>query len=160
MRLLLTLLAGLLAPAALCQSFQGLGALSAPTPRSGARGVSADGSVVVGYSARTSGNEAFRWTAEDGMVGLGDFPGGTFFSEASGVSGDGAVVVGRGRDADDGEDDAFRWTAETGLVPPAISSAAGPAAAPSRPPPTGPSSSAAASAPTASKRSGGPTVAA
>ena len=38
-------------------------------------------------------NEAFRWTAETGLVSLGLLPGDTF-SEARGVSADGAVVVG------------------------------------------------------------------
>src|ERR1017187_6758342 len=40
---------------------------------SSASGVSADGSVVVGTIAS---NQAFRWTAGSGMVGLGYLPGG------------------------------------------------------------------------------------
>ena len=40
-----------------------------------AHDVSADGSIVVGNSLS---REAFLWTKEDGMVGLGDLPGGSF----------------------------------------------------------------------------------
>ena len=50
----------------------GLGFLSKATlyQRSNAEGVSADGSVVVGYSKNADGaNEAFRWTSGGGMVG-------------------------------------------------------------------------------------------
>jgi probable HAF family extracellular repeat protein len=43
-------------------------------------GVSADGSVIVGPSDSASGYEAFRWTSDGGMVGLGDLPGGWFQS--------------------------------------------------------------------------------
>lgn len=46
--------------------------------------VSANGRVVVGVSQSASGPQAFRWTAETGMVGLGDLPGGGFGSEAAG----------------------------------------------------------------------------
>jgi hypothetical protein len=42
--------------------------------------------------------EAFRWTAESGMVGLGDLPDGQVLSNALGVSADGSVVVGRNVD--------------------------------------------------------------
>lgn len=80
-----------------------------------ARGVSADSSVVVGYSDLASGKgEAFRWTSEDDMVGLGDLEGGNIFSEASDVSADGSVVVGRSESASG--DEAFRWTSEHGMV--------------------------------------------
>ena len=73
----------------------GLGDLAGGELRSGAYGVSADGSVVVGLAAhRASGFEAFRWTSGGGMVGLGDLPGGSFSSDADGVSADGSVVVG------------------------------------------------------------------
>ena len=75
-------------------SFEGLGDLPGGGFSSQARGVSADGSVVVGRSNSTSGDEAFRW--QDGkMTGLGDLPGGTFSSYAFDVSANGAVVVGR-----------------------------------------------------------------
>jgi probable HAF family extracellular repeat protein len=77
---------------------------------SGARGVSADGSVVVG----ASGGRAFRWTAAGGMRDLGTLPGYEYGSYASGVSADGAVVVGRAENAS-GQLRAIRWTAETGM---------------------------------------------
>jgi probable HAF family extracellular repeat protein len=71
-------------------------------------GVSADGSVVVGWSYNTAGDgRAFRWTASGGMQDLGTLGG--CCSKAYGVSADGAVVVGSsgGR--------AFRWTASDGM---------------------------------------------
>ena len=48
-----------------------------------AEAVSADGSTVVGRLGRPGWSEAFRWTSETGMVGLGDLPGGAVM----GVSG-------------------------------------------------------------------------
>ena len=78
-------------------------------------GVSADGSVIVGRGYSSSGPEAFRWTTDEGMIGLGDLPGGDeFVSRARAVSGDGTVIVGRGR-SDNGQE-AMYWTAETGMV--------------------------------------------
>jgi probable HAF family extracellular repeat protein len=76
--------------------------------------VSADGSVVVGFSTSDSGLEAFRWTQAGGMVGLGSLPASAFTSGAEDVSADGAVVVGVSRSGTGFE--AFRWTAETGMV--------------------------------------------
>lgn len=38
--------------------------------------------------------EAYRWTKNGGMVGLGDLPGGAFNSQALGVSGNGSVIIG------------------------------------------------------------------
>jgi probable HAF family extracellular repeat protein len=84
---------------------------------SSASGVSADGSVVVGSSTSASGKEAFRWTSEDGMVGLGFLSpvGDDYYSNASGVSADGMVVVGETRHSYF-EDEAFRWTSDGGIV--------------------------------------------
>ena len=79
---------------------------------SGASGVSADGSVVVGGAASDRGDQhAFRWTALGGMEDLGTFGG--YWSGASGVSADGSVVVGWIRDASGYR--AFRWTASGGM---------------------------------------------
>src|SRR5450830_1297939 len=80
--------------------------------KSYAYGVSADGSVVVGYgnSSTTGGDEAFRWTSAGGMVGLGHLSNG-FQSRAASVNADGTVVVGDG-----GDGSAFRWTASGGMV--------------------------------------------
>ena len=76
--------------------------------------ISADGSVVVGWSFSASGQEAFRWTQGGGMVGLGDLPGGKYKSSASAVSADGLVVVGWSNSPSGRE--AFRWTREDGMV--------------------------------------------
>ena len=78
----------------------GLGDLAGGLLLSAALAVTPDGSVVVGDSTSASGNEAFRWTAEGGMVGLGDLTGGDFFSRANAVSADGSIVVGESVVAD------------------------------------------------------------
>jgi probable HAF family extracellular repeat protein len=81
-----------------------------------ARGVSSDGSVVVGYSSNVSfAPEAFRWTSS-GMVGLGDLPGGAFNSQAAGVSGDGSTAVGLASTAPSPYNTSFKWTPSGGLV--------------------------------------------
>jgi probable HAF family extracellular repeat protein len=84
----------------------GLGDLAGGATESRAFAASADGSVIVGYSASTSGPEAFRWTATS-MVGLGDLAGGIFNSSASGVSADGTQVSGYASGAAGIE--GFRW---------------------------------------------------
>ena len=58
---------------------------------SAATAVSPDGRVVVGQNA----SELFRWTAEEGMVLLGDLPCDRSFNPAD-LSGDGSIVVGNG----------------------------------------------------------------
>lgn len=89
-----------------------------------ARGVSQDGSVVVGQSAAatfapdgtfvSAGDEqAFRWTQADGMAGLGKLAGAAF-SRAYGVSGDGSTVV--GASGTGAVYEAFRWTQATGMT--------------------------------------------
>ena len=63
----------------------------------GAAGVSADGSAVVGNTIGPSGARAFRWTSGDGMVDLGALAidqDGFGWSEGFGISADGSVVVG------------------------------------------------------------------
>lgn len=84
---------------------------------SGATGIAADGSVIVGWSGTTqfSNTKAFRWTASVGMVSLGtvgtDANGG-----ASGISQNGAVIVGWSGNSFGGSNSrAFRWTAGTGM---------------------------------------------
>ena len=75
--------------------FRGLGFVpggSSSTPR----GISANGAIVVGQSWVSDHYEAYRWSAETGMVSLGDLPGGLVDSMASAVSADGSIVVGRG----------------------------------------------------------------
>jgi probable HAF family extracellular repeat protein len=78
--------------------------------------VSADGSIVTGTSDSPESPfalQAFSWTAEEGMVGLGDLPGGDFSSEANDISADGTTIVG-GSWSESGFE-AFIWTADTGM---------------------------------------------
>jgi probable HAF family extracellular repeat protein len=101
-------------PAEAGATFQGLGAPSGGY-RALATAVSDDGAVVVGYRTNDSDSaEAFRWTRQGGMVGLGDLPGGTFYSIAFAVSADGSAVVGYGYSAYGHEPS--RWTPATGMV--------------------------------------------
>ncbi len=82
----------------------GLGDLSGGDFYSNANAVSADGSVVVGYSKSDSGNEAFIWDAENGMRNLkelliaGGVEGldGWQLTMANDISSDGRFIVGRG----------------------------------------------------------------
>lgn len=78
-----------------------------------AKGVSDDGRVLVGFASTFDAVEAYRWTPETGMVGLGDWPGERDEGFATDVSGDGSVVVGYGH-GDDGQR-SFRWTEADGL---------------------------------------------
>ena len=91
-----------------------------------ANGISADGSVIVGWStSEASPGIAFRWTAAHGMVALGR-------GAATAASADGSVVVGLQPHPGSGEDGfrPFRWTEGSGMVslephfPGAIDSAA------------------------------------
>jgi probable HAF family extracellular repeat protein len=86
---------------------------SATPPYNYALGVSADGKVIVGVSGAPEGNQAYRWTEQDGMVRIGDLPGGRDESYAWDVSADGRVIV--GTSSTDRSVEAFRWTAETGM---------------------------------------------
>lgn len=99
-------------------SFRGLGGLNgAATTYSIPRDVSGDGSVVVGESQSFDGVEAFRWTSDVGMVGLGDLGGTSPYSSAFAVSADGGVVVGVSRSPSSGSQiEAFRWELGTGMV--------------------------------------------
>jgi probable HAF family extracellular repeat protein len=93
----------------------GLGHLTPESIGSQAQGVSADGSVIVGFNAYSVGHrEAFRWTEDTGMVGLGYLPGGGTDGSANSVSLDGTVIAG-GTFVEGGQL-AFRWTAQTGMV--------------------------------------------
>lgn len=85
---------------------------------SSANGISADGHVAVGFGTRYNngqgGREAFRWTPETGMVGLGDLPGGQLHSEALACNIDGSVIVGFGHDDHHGFH-ALIWTQNDGM---------------------------------------------
>jgi probable HAF family extracellular repeat protein len=111
-----------LAAAQPAAQFQGLGCISQNWLESQAYGVSADGNAVAGWSY--SGDdfgyltwEAFRWTREGGMQGLGFLQGGPYFrSGANAISADGTTVVGVSISANS-LSEAFRWTATGGIQP-------------------------------------------
>ena len=75
-------------------------------PISKARGVSADGSVIVGNN--------IRWTAPGQIDNFG-FLGGNNVTSAAGVSSDGQVVAGFSETSPDRFAHAFRWTPATGI---------------------------------------------
>lgn len=97
-------------------------------------GVSDDGTVVIANGIGLYGSEAYRWTHDDGPIGLGDLAGGPHRSRAIVASRDGAVVAGIGA-TEDG-DEPFRWTAAQG-VEPLISGGAGRGCAPTAMTPAG-----------------------
>lgn len=83
-----------------------------------ANGVSADGSVVTGYSDGSLNEMAYRWTQSDGLQPIGTLPyGGSHWSRANAVSGDGLVIVGEssGTVGVSSGSQAFRWTASSGI---------------------------------------------
>jgi probable HAF family extracellular repeat protein len=92
----------------------GIGDLPGGTISAAANNVSANGSVIVGTSRSSNGQEAFRWTQSGGMVGLGDLPGGSFSSNAWATSADGSIIIGNAQ-AGDGQH-AFIWTSSLGMV--------------------------------------------
>jgi len=82
----------------------GLGDLAGGNFASGATGVSADGSVVVGVGSSASGLEAFIWDATNGMRSLEDVLTNVYslnltgwtLQYANGISADGLTIVGYG----------------------------------------------------------------
>lgn len=93
-------------------SFRGLGELPVGFDQDKAYGISTDGAVVVGCGEGLFADEAFRWTMEGGLEGLGFLPGGEA-SCALAVSADGMVIV--GYSASGVEREAFRWTRSGGM---------------------------------------------
>lgn len=89
---------------------------------SAAHYVSVDGSIVVGSSALDSNSgergegEAFLWTSDGGMVGLG-VPSGYTSSYANAVSADGSVVVGGVSigEHQNRRSEGFLWTSDGGM---------------------------------------------
>ena len=80
-----------------------------------ARGVSANGQVVVGDYWNGSRSVAFRWTPQGGAVDLGQLPG-KVSMQATAVSADGTVVVGNGYDDQTlSTSEPFVWTAKSGI---------------------------------------------
>ena len=97
-----------------------MGYLPGKDVRGGARDVSADGTVVVGWSdpgpvdgGLVAGSEAFRWTRETGLEGLGLLDG-SDRSSARAISADGSVIVGASPFSPNSE--VFRWTEATGTI--------------------------------------------
>jgi uncharacterized membrane protein len=79
-----------------------------------ARGVSADGTTVVGYLEGYNVNMPFRWTAATGTVSLGDIPGGSHQCNAFATNHNGSLIVGSG-DTPDGTGHAFIWDTTHGM---------------------------------------------
>lgn len=94
-------------------TFTGLGDLPGGPSYSTATAVSAEGSVVVGASFSEQGLHAFRWSANEGMIGIDNLTGGAIESFARGISADGSTIVG-GRNTVNGHD-AFKWTVDGGM---------------------------------------------
>lgn len=98
-------------------TFTNLGFLPGDTS-SAAKAVSSDGAVVAGTSVSSAGiSQAFRWNAQQKMVGLGLLPGGNY-ATATAVSANGSVVVGYGdsSSAPPSPTAAFRWTVGNGIA--------------------------------------------
>ncbi|MEL7405881.1 MAG: PEP-CTERM sorting domain-containing protein, partial [Cyanobacteria bacterium J06558_2] len=93
---------------------QDLGDLPGGEDSSLARGISANGSTVVGAGFNDENiNEAFIWDRDNGIRGLGSLRGGSRISYANSVSGDGSIVVGRASSY--GYNDAFIWGQQNGM---------------------------------------------
>lgn len=87
-----------------------LGFLSPDHDYSSAFAASDDGGTIVGLSRNfTTGNHAFRWSFETGMVYLGDLPDGQRADLPYAVSGDGSLIGGRSSGGH-----AMLWTAADG----------------------------------------------
>jgi len=101
----------LIATASWSQSLTWLGTLGGN--QSEAYGVSADGSVVVGWAYNAAGQKrAFRWTAAGGMEDLNLtyahlLTDGSVLLEAHAISPDGRYIVGEGYNAATGREEAF-----------------------------------------------------
>ncbi len=82
-----------------------------------AHAVSADGTIVTGFSSSPDGSQAFRWTKQTGMVGLGDLAGGFFYSEGFGISPEGAFIVGASDEGHSGGEGGapMVWTQQNGM---------------------------------------------
>ena len=69
--------------------------------------LNADGSMAVGLAWYCAGAQAFRWSAWDGVVGLGHPPGAS--SRGSAISADSSTIVGFYENPTTGERRAVRW---------------------------------------------------
>ncbi len=95
-------------------SFRGLGDLPGGRVRSQARGVSLNGTVVVGQgeSGDAPSPVPMRWTLSGGMQPLGVLPNTSGLTTALSVNHAGTVIVGRSMTSEGSE--AFVWTAAAG----------------------------------------------
>ena len=79
-----------------------------------ARGVSANGSVIVGWFKDTNGNiHAYRWTEANGVKDLGTMGGKSAY--ANGVSADGTIIIGTFMLPNGGGTHIYRWTQADGI---------------------------------------------
>jgi len=113
----ISILVGFAAPLAQGQPrFTGLGASPGGGGSTHAKAVSGDGRTVVGIWHPIDLNEAFIWTEQTGILGLGYLADAqTPSSVALAVSYDGSFVAGYSFNSVDGIE-AFRWTEDTGMV--------------------------------------------
>jgi uncharacterized repeat protein (TIGR02543 family) len=90
---------------------QNLGALPGNTSSS-ARDISADGSVIVGYSQLSTTSTPVRWTLSGGIQSLGRLDTSHNQAHASAVSADGSIIVGSSGSSGF---NAFLWTETEGI---------------------------------------------
>ncbi|QQE13744.1 hypothetical protein JD969_09860 [Planctomycetota bacterium] len=90
-----------------------IGSLPGGSDGTTARGISDDGSTVVGSSSTDKGGEAFIWTKQTGMKPLGSIPGTGNHSNTWSVNQDGTVVVGWAGIKE--KTTAFIWTKSLGM---------------------------------------------
>lgn len=96
------------------QAFTLIGSLVATPTGSSAQDVSADGSVVAGWSPSSSkAFEAYRWTQQHGLEPLGTLLGGANYSIANAIAPDGDVIVGESGSVEGTQ--AFRWSQADGM---------------------------------------------
>lgn len=85
--------------------------------RSEALDVSANGTAVGWFNESIESDEqAFVWTADQGMVPLGDLPGGDLHSKALAVSDDGSVIVGEANARGPDQQEPVVWTQQDGMI--------------------------------------------
>lgn len=99
--------------AGMVPGFMGLGAFT--TNNWTARGISSDGSIVVGGGYTMGHTESLRWTQSGGVSSIGSMVSG-YHSSASAISADGITIVGSGITNSSGQTEAFRWTQSDGMV--------------------------------------------
>lgn len=96
---------------------EGLGFLPGSDRNTYGWAISPDGDWVTAYDTLNSNVMAALWSAQTGMIAIGDLAGGNDRSTATGVSNGGRVVVGYAGSAQAGEfgNEAFRWTPGGGI---------------------------------------------